>query len=242
MNYLHKIIKLKNQLDELNCKKESNQIVNLLKTSQQVYTIKSGDNLSKLSGGDQRYLKLIIEANPDLDPDNLSVGQKITLPPKPAYPNSNMTYSQGLVNFIKRHEGNPRNGEAVLTPYDDGSGNITIGWGHKLGKKGDSINQPPINSSTAEAILKKDLDKASDFVKRNVDSKLNQHQFDALVSLVFNAGPTAVHQSDLFRQVDSGNFLEAAKIFPTTLVGTNIGGIQKRRVEETAIFTSGTGV
>jgi lysozyme len=215
----------------------------ILRVAQETYTVKSGDSIFKISGGDPLYQKMILDANPGLDPNKLQIGQKIKLPPKPKRPNENMSYSQSLIEFVKKFEGRPdegHRGEPYLNAYDDGFGNITIGWGHNLGNV--SKNQvPSISKSQAEEMLAKDLEEAAGFVRRNVAAPLSQYQFDALTSLTFNAGANAVYKTNLFKAVNEGNFETAAKLFPTTLVGANQGGLQIRRSEETAMFQSGVG-
>jgi nucleoid-associated protein YgaU len=44
------------------------------------YTVQSGDTLWKLTKGDPNRIKQIQAANPNLDPNKLSVGQKIKMP------------------------------------------------------------------------------------------------------------------------------------------------------------------
>ena len=51
------------------------------------YVVKSGDSLSSIAGewfGDPNKWDLIFKANPDIDKDNLDIGQKLRLPPKDA--------------------------------------------------------------------------------------------------------------------------------------------------------------
>lgn len=197
------------------------------------YIIKPGDNFSKLSGGDPLYLKLILEANPDVNPSKLQIGQEIILPSPPERPNMNMQPSQAVKEFIKSYEG--RNSEPILIPYDDGFGNITVGWGHNLGKI-------PLNSAKkitlteAENLFEKDVQAAAEFVRKNVMSKLSQGKFDALTSLVFNAGANAVFKTKLFKLIDKGHFISALQTFPDTLIGENQGGLVSRRLEETKMF------
>ncbi len=240
----HTLTKLKEYLTQEELLVEADLLGHLmLKVASEVYVVKSGDSIYKISGGDPVYQKLILEANPGLDPSKLQLGQKINLPPKPERPNQGMSYSPSLVEFAKKYEGRPdegHRGEAYLNAYDDGFGNTTIGWGHNLGNV--SLSQvPSINNSQAEKFLAEDLAEAAGFVQRNVDAPLSQYQFDAMTSLVFNAGAGAVHKTDLFRAVNNGNFDVAVKLFPTTLVGANQGGLQARRAEEAAMFRGGVG-
>ena len=216
----------------------------ILKIAQEIYVVKPGDILSEIAGGDPLYQKLIESANPGLKPDSLKIGQKINLPTKPIRPNEAMTYSPSLVTFVKQYEGMPsanNPGKPYLVPYDDKFGNITIGWGHNLGSVNIN-NVSPISLSQAENLLRADLDVASEFIARNVNSKLSQFQFDAITSLTFNAGVAKVFKTRLFEAVNRGDFRTASMLFPTTLVGENQGGLQIRRNKEAAMFNGGVGV
>lgn len=78
-----------------------------------------------------------------------------------------------------------------LQAYQDEVGVWTIGYGH--------IEQvasgQTITAEVAEEFLKEDLAWAEDAVNRYVKIPLEQHQFDSLVSLVFNIGSHAFADS-----------------------------------------------
>lgn len=88
-----------------------------------------------------------------------------------------MKTSQTGINLIKKFEG------CVLHAYKDPIGVWTIGYGHTVGvKDGQKITQ-----KQAEKFLKDDL---KIYEKGVTDSKIkvNQNQFDALVSFAYNCG------------------------------------------------------
>lgn len=62
---------------------------------------------------------------------------------------------------------------------------------------------------------------------------LKQHQFDALVSFVFNVGATAFHRSTLKKLINLGNLPEAAKQFDRWVIPKEI---TERRMGEKAQF------
>ncbi len=90
-----------------------------------------------------------------------------------------MKISNNGIKLIKEFEG------VSLTAYNDGFGNITIGWGHVGGYKlGDTITK-----EQADEILKHDLIRFENAVEKYVDKyNFNQNQFDALVSFAYNCG------------------------------------------------------
>lgn len=47
------------------------------------YTVKRNDTIWGIAKGNAKYMNLIIQANPNVDPDNLKLGQRLKLPPKP---------------------------------------------------------------------------------------------------------------------------------------------------------------
>ncbi len=97
---------------------------------------------------------------------------------------------QGL-DFIKGYE------KLSLKAYDDSEGYATIGWGHLIDHsscaalKGSAAMKPFVNGLTrqqADALLAEDVLQAEQVVKRAVQVPLFQHEYDALVSLIFNLG------------------------------------------------------
>src|SRR5215510_10471108 len=96
--------------------------------------------------------------------------------------------------FIEAFEGK------ILHTYDDGTGVLTIGYGHT-----DAAGPPPVRSgqkiteAEADAILSDDLGK----VERNIKVPMTQAQFDALVSFDFNTGSLA--KSSIDDKINAGN-------------------------------------
>lgn len=103
------------------------------------------------------------------------------------------TSTQGI-KFIKRHEA------LRLTAYRCPGGVLTIGYGHTRGVKAGQV----ITETEAERLLQDDLLRTEIAVNRYVKVKLEQHQFDALVSLTFNIGPVAFKRSTLLFLVNQG--------------------------------------
>ena len=126
-------------------------------------------------------------------------------------------------------------------------GNCTWGAG-TMAHKGPCTEEElktPVSAAAIEAAFARKVGEAERAVRRNVDKQvLTQAQFDALVSLSYNAGPTGSKGTYAF--VNSGDFASAAaNISSMTLVTvqTKAGstkvvarGLIKRRAEESAPF------
>ena len=96
------------------------------------------------------------------------------------------------VELIKKHEG------CKLQAYKCPAGVWTIGYGHTLGvKEGQSITQ-----AEADNYLKSHLKSIETFLNCSQLS-LNQNQFDALVSFIFNVGSGAFHGSTLRKKIQA---------------------------------------
>ncbi len=138
--------------------------------------------------------------------------------------------SQAGIDLIKRWEGFRSN--AYLCP-----GNVwTIGYGHTK-----NVYQGMcISKAQAEELLKEDLKHFEASVRQFVTVKLNQAQFDALVSFTFNVGVYAFKKSTLLRLVNQGDFLGAAKQFGrwVNANGKKLPGLVSRREEEKKLFLS----
>lgn len=68
--------------------------------------------------------------------------------------------------------------------------------------------------------------------------KINQNQFDALASLVYNIGETNFTNSTLLRTLNRGDILGSAKHFESWVYvkGVKTKGLENRRLKEQALF------
>jgi len=133
------------------------------------------------------------------------------------------------IDKIKEHEGLRL--EAYLpTPNDV----WTIGYGHtSTAKKGMVISE-----EQAEALLRKDIAWVEDAINKNVVVPLNQNQYDALASLIYNIGAGAFSKSTLLRLLNMGDYEGAANQFPrwNKQKGKVLKGLTRRREEERQLF------
>lgn len=109
-----------------------------------------------------------------------------------------MKTSQKMVNIIKRFEG------FRSRPYLCAAGVPTIGYGstrYADGKKV-SLEDGIITEGEATELLLKTLEKFERGVREEVISKINQNQFDALVSFTYNLGVGAFKKSTLLKKVN----------------------------------------
>jgi lysozyme len=141
-----------------------------------------------------------------------------------------MKTSDAGVAFIAGWEGE------VLHVYKDCVGIPTVGVGHVV-LQGEDFSHG-ITHEQALEILRKDLGKAEQAVARNIRVPLTQNQFDALVSLVFNAGAGAVKGSTLAIKLNAGDYAGAADEFPKWChAGGKVNaGLLRRRMSEQQMF------
>ena len=141
-----------------------------------------------------------------------------------------MKTSQLGVDLIKKHEG------FVPYVYKDAVGYPTIGYGHLL-KKGESFSNG-ISREEGEEILKKDLYFSEQSVLNLIKIPLKQHEFDALVSFVFNVGSGNLQASTLRRKLNKNDHEGAAKEFTRWIYarGVKLRGLIRRREEERDLF------
>jgi len=138
------------------------------------------------------------------------------------------TSSKGL-ELVKKFEG------FSSTPYKDVGGRLTIGYGHLI-KKGENFSR--ITFKEAEDLLRKDLKEAEDAVTKNVTVSLLQHQYDALVSFVYNLGGRRLASSTLLKKLNSGDVKGAANELPRWCndSGKPVEGLRQRRLYEQNLF------
>lgn len=144
-----------------------------------------------------------------------------------------MKISNNGLNVIKEFEG------LRLKAYDDGVGVWTIGYGTirypsaTRVKRGDTITE-----AQAEEYLRHDVSRFENAVNKLVKVKLNQNQFDALVSFTYNLGESSLASSTLLRKLNAGDFVGAAKEFLrwNRAGGKVMAGLTRRRKAEHDLF------
>lgn len=144
-----------------------------------------------------------------------------------------MRISEAGLAIIREYEQGPGGGVA-LKAYQCDAGVWTIGWGHTKGvKEGDTCTL-----DQAEVWLDEDNDDAEETVYRFTVAALNQNQFDALVSFVFNLGATAYRNSTLLKFLNAGDYAGASRQFPrwNRVKGVIARGLVRRRRDEQELF------
>jgi len=153
-----------------------------------------------------------------------------------------METSQKGIDLIKRFEGFISH--AYLCPANK----ITIGWGHcskdlKLGQT--------ITEVEAENLLKQDLKNFENKLNYSLEHdkvELNQHQFDACISFIFNLGYSAFIFSTLYKKLKAGDYAGAGEEFTKWVYITKtdpktgerfkvkLKGLETRRKAEQELF------
>lgn len=142
-----------------------------------------------------------------------------------------MKTSKAGIELIKKHEG------LRLAAYLCPAGVPTIGYGHTKGVRLGQV----ITEAEAEHFLIEDLRTS----EKEIDShnlQLNQNQFDALVSFVFNVGAGNFRSSTLLRRVRlNSNDNDIENQFNRWVYGGGkiLPGLVRRRKEEANLYTNG---
>ena len=139
-----------------------------------------------------------------------------------------MKTSNKGIDLIKKHEG------FRAKAYKCPAGKWTIGYGHTLNVKSTDV----ISLDEAEYFLKKDVEFAENEVNRH-NLNINQNQFDALVSFVFNLGVGNFARSTLLRKIKSNpNDPTIREEFEKWIYadGKVLNGLVRRRKEEADLY------
>lgn len=144
--------------------------------------------------------------------------------------------SENILKYLKSCE------KFRSKPYDDGEGNITVGYG---------FNLPHLLKKYKKGITEEQADKefagvVNTFVPEfrkltpNFDS-LNNNQRDALFSLYYNAGADTYMKSPmLFKYLKEGDFDKAVKEINHDEWKDDMDGQKKRRAFERRVFSTPT--
>jgi len=118
--------------------------------------------------------------------------------------------------------------------YDDGYGNSTIGYGHKI-KTGENFTQG-LTEPQVQQLFITDIGKYVIGLNNALTVGLSQNQFDALVSLQFNLGPNVKTQP--VTVLNAGGAVQASDFTAYDHVnGVVSPGLLNRRKAEWMIFS-----
>jgi len=142
-----------------------------------------------------------------------------------------MNIGEKGLDLIKSFEG------LRLTAYRPTPNDVwTCGFGHVKGVK----EFDTCSIQKADEWLLQDISDACDCVNHHVTAGINQNQFDALVSFVYNVGGGNFQSSTLLRELNAGDFKNAAEQFLRwdKQKGKVLPGLTKRRQAEKELFES----
>lgn len=141
-----------------------------------------------------------------------------------------MKCNEAGLNIIKEFEG------LKLKAYRCPAGVLTIGYG----STGPHVREGmEITEDQADMLLRRDLRTAESAVTRGVRVDLNENEFSALCSFVFNMGATAFWKSTMRALINRNDMIGAAGQFPrwNKAGGKVLNGLIRRRQAEAALFT-----
>lgn len=121
-----------------------------------------------------------------------------------------------------------------LSAYRCPSGILTIGYGHTSGVKPDDT----ITQAQANDLLEHDVQEVEACLNR-LQLNINQNQFDALTSFIFNIGQTAFTSSTMLKLIKANpDNPEIEKQFKRWVhsSGQILPGLQRRRQEEARLY------
>lgn len=143
-----------------------------------------------------------------------------------------MKTSKNGIELIKKYEG------CKLKAYKCPAGIWTIGYGHTGTVNGKSITaNMKITELMAETLLVIDLQKFEYYIN-SLKLELNQNQFDAILSFVFNIGTGKFSKSTMLKFLKQKHYSLAAGQFDRWIYGggKKLAGLIKRRADEKKLF------
>lgn len=139
-----------------------------------------------------------------------------------------MKISENGLNLIKHFEG------CELQAYKCPAGVWTIGYGHiKTAHEGKVITQ-----EQADEMLIEEMEEYEGYINRAVKVELNQSQFDAMVSWVYNLGNGNLGASTLLKVLNMGDYagVPAQMLRWNKAGGKVLEGLTRRRQAEADLF------
>ena len=141
-----------------------------------------------------------------------------------------MTTNHAGLLIIKKFEG------CKLTAYKCPAGVWTIGWGHT----GNVQEGDKITLAQAETLLRMDLVSREKWLSM-LNLKVNENQFSALISLIYNIGQGNFRKSPVYKLVSvnpNDPAIKMAFLRHVYAAGKKLPGLEKRRLEEIELYFS----
>jgi|TARA_R110002050_G_scaffold124796_1_gene244127 lysozyme len=139
-----------------------------------------------------------------------------------------MKTSNTGIDLIKHFEG------CELKAYICPANVWTIGYGHTKGV----LDGDVITETQAHEMLVEELIEYENYINNAVTVSLNQNQFDAMVSWVYNLGSGNLNSSTLLKVLNSGDYAGVPEqIMRWNKAGGKVlAGLTKRRQAEANLF------
>jgi lysozyme len=139
-----------------------------------------------------------------------------------------MNISQEGLSLIKKFEG------CELKAYRCAANVLTIGYGSTKGVTEDM----EITQEEAETLLQEEMHEYEGYINDMVKVPLEQHQFDAMVSWVFNLGSGNLSSSTLLRVLNEEKYEDVPEqILRWNKAGGKVlDGLVRRRTAESLLF------
>jgi len=155
--------------------------------------------------------------------------------------NNNLKTGKLGIELIKHYE------SCDLNAYYCPSRIPTIGWGHTgmVGGKPIIVGTTKITQQKADELFVNDITSFEAKIKRLVKVPLNQNQFDALVSFIYNAGEGNLASSTALKLLNQGKYSEVSAKLALFNKGnvkgklTVLQGLVFRRKTEGLVFSTG---
>jgi len=165
---------------------------------------------------------------------NTGVAQRKPKSEKMERGENNMQISEEGLSLIKKFEGCPVDQDGNCYAYQDVVGVWTIGFGRtKDVKEGDKMTK-----EEAIYLLQEEMMEYEGYINDLVEVPLEQNQFDALVSWVYNLGSGNLQSSTMLRVLNEGKYEEVpAQIRRWNKAGGKVlEGLTRRRLAESLLF------
>ena len=141
-----------------------------------------------------------------------------------------MKISNNGLDLVKHFEG------LVLEAYKCPAGVWTIGYGHtKDVQPGDSWSE-----DHADHMLEVEMEEYEKYINDLVEVELNQNQFDAMVSWVYNLGVGNLQSSTLLKVLNAGDYAGVPEQIMrwNKAGGKTLEGLTRRRQAEAVLFVA----